>query len=50
MIDIQRDGAHWAMADPGSEAKESRILRNGIVSKRTRGIEKDYCLQLLAWE
>ena len=38
------------MANPGPELKLSRIPRNAIVPKWTRRTEKDYYLQLLAWE
>ncbi|KAJ7407642.1 hypothetical protein WISP_125517 [Willisornis vidua] len=31
VIDMQREGMHWAMANPGPDAKESRIPRNGVV-------------------
>lgn len=31
VVDIQRYGVHWAMANPGPEAKESGIPKNGIV-------------------
>lgn len=33
VVDIHRGGVHWAMANPGPEAKESGISRNGIVHK-----------------